>query len=211
MKHLRIATVIGAVLAIAIAGSASAHTGSIAKSQDCETGTTVTAHLDQNVAASATWTITGSVSDSGTGPGPADLGPYDAGFTSGSATLTITFGEESHAYPVEWGAVEDCNPDPTATPTLTPPCEGVDWDEQDPPCDPEPTPTVPPTHRPTATPSADVGGVVVTLPPTDALDVGTPVIADPTADYALVLLGLAFLAAAVLVTPRRKRSEVPHE
>jgi hypothetical protein len=71
------------------AGTALGHTGSISKQQSCEYGTRISAHLDGNVASSSTFEvkINGSLVDSGTGPGPADLGPYDAGFGSGSATL----------------------------------------------------------------------------------------------------------------------------
>lgn len=107
--RLLLATLI-ALTALGVPAIASAHTGSIATQQDCSYGTRVIAHLDDNVADTATWVVTidGTVAASGTGPGPADLGPYPAGYTAGSAKLTITFGEEIHEYTTEWGTTSPC-------------------------------------------------------------------------------------------------------
>jgi hypothetical protein len=100
-----------AVAALSVPAIASAHTGSIETQQDCSYGTRVVAHLDDNVADTATWelTINGDVKDSGTGPGPADLGPYVAGHSAGDAKLTIDYGQEKNVYTVSWGKTSPCD------------------------------------------------------------------------------------------------------
>ncbi len=117
MRHSRRSTVqrlaltaAFAVAALAVPAVASAHTGGIGIQQDCTYGTRVVANLDQNVADTATWEIKvrGNVVDSGTGPGPRDLGPYAGGHSAGDARLTILYGEEENVYTVDWGATERC-------------------------------------------------------------------------------------------------------
>lgn len=132
-------TTLGVVVALLVtAGVVFGHTGSIHVTSDCEQGNVVTAELHADVAQSATWSVSinGSVVDSGTGPGPRDLGPYEAGYKAGTAQLTISFGEESHVAIVEFGDVEQCSqPTPSPTPRRTP----------GPTPHPTPRPTLPPT------------------------------------------------------------------
>lgn len=99
--------------ALAVPAVASAHTGGIGVRQDCDHGTQVVAQLDDNVADTATWElrIRGTVVDSGTGPGPAALGPYPAGSKAGDARLTIDYGQEENVYTVDWGVTEPCSID----------------------------------------------------------------------------------------------------
>lgn len=133
--------VLALVILLLVVGVTLGHTGSIMKSQSCDKGTTITAHLDSNVAASATYQvkINGAVVATGNGPGPKDLGPYGAGFGAGTASLKITFNQEVNTYPIEFGAVAGCaTPTPVPTPTATPVV----------------TPTPTPSATPVVTPSA---------------------------------------------------------
>lgn len=116
----RIASVAAATLLLfALAGVASAHTGGIEATQKCDAGNVITAHLNDDVAADSTWTVTanGEPLDQGTGPGPRDLGPY-AFKGEGTATLSITFGEETYTASTELRATVDCQ---RSTPPSRPP------------------------------------------------------------------------------------------
>lgn len=115
--------------ALAVPSIASAHTGGIGVRHDCDRGSQVVAQLDANVADTATWEllIRGTIVDSGTGPGPADLGPYSAGFKAGDARLTIRYGEEENVYTVDWGVTEPCSAEvkpggPRPSAHITGPC-----------------------------------------------------------------------------------------
>lgn len=107
------------LILLSLAGVASAHTGAITSDSSCGSGNVVTAHLDANVAAKAEWSVAvnGAVVDSGAGPGPRDLGPYDGGRSAGTATLTITFKQETNVYTT---SLKDAPPCPTPTPSPTP-------------------------------------------------------------------------------------------
>jgi hypothetical protein len=146
MTRKILSTVAAFVLLGLSAGTTLGHTGSIAKSQNCETGTVITAHLNSDVAAAATYVVVvnGVNVAAGSGPGPKDLGPYSAGFGAGTASLKITFNQEVNTYPIEFGSVESCatptpSPSPSATPTVTP--------------TPSATPVVTPSETPIATPT----------------------------------------------------------
>lgn len=108
-RRLGLALVLAASV-LAIPAAASAHTGSITSYSACEVGTTVSAHLDENVAASATWAlvINGVLIDDGDGPGPRDLGPYKAGHSAGTADLQIDFEDERNIYRTSWDAQPVC-------------------------------------------------------------------------------------------------------
>jgi hypothetical protein len=181
MKHKLISLIAGLALVLSFAGVASAHTGSISAvtSQECGVQTTVSAHLDDNVAASATYSlvINGGPPITGTGPGPKDLGPYSVGFAAGSATLTITFGEESNPYTVNFGASKGA----CATPT------------------PRPTPSIP-----VKTPKPSIPNI--TPPPTSTAPAdGTSL---TPYNWAFLLGGAGFLIVVLLLTTRdmRRRS-----
>lgn len=101
-----------------LVGVASAHTGSISVAQTCA-GYSITARLNADVSSSSTWAVAlnGKPLASGTGPGPADLGPYTGPVTTGSATLTIHApGGEIHQYTQDLPNVGSCA-SPTASPT----------------------------------------------------------------------------------------------
>lgn len=111
--RLRAIAIVATIAASAlIASPVSAHTGGIQNTQSCDTGTTITAVLDANVADSSTWVVrvNGVQRAHGTGPGPADLGPFHSGPAAGSASLTIDFEGEHHVYFTAWPRITGCNP-----------------------------------------------------------------------------------------------------
>lgn len=108
-----VAMAIAMTALFAVAIPASAHTGAISNTQSCEYGIRVTAHLDDNVAASATWElhIDGALVRSGVGPGPMTIGPVNAHTTqAGFASLTITYGDEMNIYQTGWDKLRGCTP-----------------------------------------------------------------------------------------------------
>lgn len=111
---------LGAIFALfLIPGLAAAHTGTITADQTCA-GYTISGHLNADVAATSTWVVdlNGAQLAAGTGPGPADLGPYTGPVTTGTAHLTITFGSEVNVYSATLPQVGDCaSAAPSATPT----------------------------------------------------------------------------------------------
>lgn len=123
MSIRRVAASAAMVLLFVFAGVASAHTGTIEVTQKCDTGNIITAHLNEDVAADAAWVITanGEPLDEGTGPGPADLGPYTFS-GAGTVTLSITFGQETNVYEAELLATKQC---PHSTPPSRKPTPSI--------------------------------------------------------------------------------------
>lgn len=187
MKKVYRALLWASVAVMAVSGIALSHTGGIYPEQNCVYGSRVRAHLDANVAASSTWIvkINGSTVASGTGPGPRDLGPYNAGFSAGNASLTIVFNQEVNTYVTSWRAEAPCAT-PTPTPTATP----------------RATPHATATPAPTSTPGRRT---LLTLPPTTTPSEPVPGHIDWGQAIVFGLLGLAFVGGWLWMTKKLSR------
>lgn len=208
-----------------LAGAASAHTGNIVATQDC-TGWTITARLNSDVAESATWVLelNATVLATGSGPGPAEIGPYTGPVTTGSATLRITYRDELNTYSASLPVPGVCatptptpSPTPTSTPTPTPtpisevmPSPTPTATPIPPPPIPTPTPTPSPTPIPTPSPSpspsaspmpsafvppSEAATAQITAPPTTTSESGP----DHTSNDAVIVFFLMLAAIGLLV------------
>lgn len=215
MKHLRLALILGAVMALGLAGVASAHdVQSVSGTVACDGDYTITVHADVWLPTTLVVTLDGqplsnpspavgsnhnSIDYVYTGTG-ASAGEVITARTSdesaqNGASGTLSQQEESCATPSPSPSPTP-SPSPSPTPTASPPPTPSE----------SPTPSSTPTSSPPATPTASTGPSTpaVTLPPTATAGDPNPDAA-PQYGYVVVIL-LAGAFAGALAARRSRRS-----